>query len=937
MTNGGKNGKTNELNIEIRGAKVHNLKNIDVSIPRNKMVVVTGLSGSGKSTLAFDTLYAEGQRRYVESLSSYARQFMGRFDKPNVDSIKGISPAIAIEQKVISRNPRSTVGTSTEIYDYLKLLYARIGRTYSPISGEAVKKERVTDVVDYLNTFQNKTKVLILSKINVPHGRSTDAHLRILLDQGYTRIRLGEKIGKIEDILQTNNNYQGDVFLVIDRCVIESESDSNNARIADSVQHAFLEGGGECFVEVINDQPTLKSFSNKFELDGMLFEEPSVNFFSFNNPIGACPKCEGYGKILGIDRDLVIPNKNLSIYEDAVVCWKGEKMSEWKKELVMNASSFDFPIHRPFYELSEEEKNLLWTGNQYFSGLDAFFQYVESKSYKIQYRVMLSRYRGKTKCTECNGNRLRKETNYVLVGGKTISDVVQMNIKDARAFFDHLELEETEKNIAKRILREIQNRLSFLSDVGLDHLTLNRLSNTLSGGESQRINLATSLGSALVGSMYILDEPSIGLHPKDTGKLVDVLKSLRDLGNTVIVVEHEEEIMKAADEIIDMGPKAGHFGGEVVFQGAMDQLLEGKNSLTANYLTGKLSISVPKQRRQWNHSIRIDGARENNLKGIDIEVPLNIITCVTGVSGSGKSSLVKKILYPALKKMFGNHREKTGAFDKVHGDLNQLNSVEFIDQNPIGKSSRSNPVTYVKAYDQIRGLFAEEQLSKINGFKPKHFSFNVEGGRCDECEGEGFVSIEMQFMADVKLTCENCEGKRFKDEILEVQYNGKNIYDVLSMTVEEAVAFFSAGTRAAERKIVEKLTPLNEIGLGYVQLGQSSSTLSGGEAQRIKLASFLGKEGTQEKTLFIFDEPTTGLHFHDIEKLIRAFGALIANGHSILIVEHNVEVIKCADWVIDLGPDGGIEGGHLLFSGTPEELVHCKESYTAQYLSEKLV
>jgi len=936
MTNGRKNGKSDKPKIEIRGAKVHNLKNIDVSIPRNKMVVITGLSGSGKSTLAFDTLYAEGQRRYVESLSSYARQFMGRFDKPEVDSIKGISPAIAIEQKVITRNPRSTVGTTTEIYDYLKLLYARIGRTYSPISGDVVKKDSVTDVVNYLNTFDDSSKVLILSKITVPHGRPSDEHLRILMEQGYTRIRLGNQIEKIEEVLKTNNYHKGDIFLVIDRCVVNKTSSSNNARIADSVQNAFLEGLGECVVEIAQEKPIRKCFSNRFEIDNMKFDEPSMNFFSFNNPLGACPKCEGYGKILGIDRDLVIPNKNLSVYEEAIVCWKGEKMSEWKKELVMNAQQFDFPIHRPFYDLTDEQVELLWNGNRYFSGLNAFFNHVESKSYKIQYRVMLSRYRGKTTCTACNGNRLRKETNYVKIGNKTISDVSKMNINNARVFFDQLELSEEDHTIAKRILLEIENRLTFLSDVGLDHLSLNRLSNSLSGGESQRINLATSLGSSLVGSMYILDEPSIGLHPRDTGKLVKVLKSLRDLGNTVIIVEHEEEIMNAADEIIDMGPMAGHYGGEVVFQGTHKNLLGGKNSLTAKYLTGELSIPVPSSRRKWNHSILINGARENNLKGIDVDIPLNVFVCITGVSGSGKSSLVKKILYPSLKKMFGSYREKTGAFDKVDGDFDQLNAVEFIDQNPIGKSSRSNPVTYVKAYDHIRGLFAEQQLSKINGYRAKHFSFNVEGGRCDECEGEGHVTIEMQFMADVKLKCENCEGRRFKDEILEVEFRGKNIFDILNMTITEAVEFFKQGKNASEAKIVEKIAPLNEIGLGYIQLGQSSSTLSGGEAQRIKLASFLSKGGASDKTLFIFDEPTTGLHFHDIDKLLKAFNSLISKGHSIVVIEHNVEVIKCADWVIDLGPEGGEDGGQLLFSGTPEGLVHCDASYTANYLGEKL-
>ncbi len=935
MANGLKKKESIKTHILIQGAKVHNLKNIDVSIPRNKMIVITGLSGSGKSTLAFDTLYAEGQRRYVESLSSYARQFMGRFDKPNVDSIKGISPAIAIEQKVITRNPRSTVGTTTEIYDYLKLLYARIGKTISPISNEVVQKHTVTDVVNYINTFEDSKKFLILSRIILPKDRLMDKHLSILLDQGYTRIKLGNKIEKIEKVLQTNNSFNGALFLVIDRCVVEKNKDSNNARIADSLQNAFNEGGGECTIE-FSDEVDKIIFSNKFEKDGITFHEPSLNFFSFNNPLGACQKCEGYGKILGIDGDLVIPNKNLSVFEDAIVCWRGEKMSEWKKELIMNADKFDFPIHRPVYDLSPEQIEVLWTGNKYFSGLHSFFQYVESQSYKIQYRVLLSRYRGKTVCTECKGSRLRKDTNYVKIATKSISEITSMNIKSAQKFFSELKLSDHDSAIAKRILIDINNRLNFLTNVGLEYLSLNRLSNTLSGGESQRINLATSLGSSLVGSMYILDEPSIGLHPRDTGKLIDVLKSLRDLGNTVIIVEHEEEVMDAADEIIDMGPLAGSFGGEVVFQGTHNQLLDGNDSLTAQYLSKKMNIPVPLNRRKWNHSIIIKGARENNLKGIDVRIPLNILTCITGVSGSGKSSLVKKLLYPSLAKMLGSYNNKTGDLDRIEGDLNQIQQVEYIDQNPIGKSSRSNPVTYVKAYDDIRGLFAEQQLSKISGYKAKHFSFNVEGGRCDECEGEGYVTIEMQFMADVKLKCDNCDGKRFKDEILEVRYREKNIADILEMSIQEAVDFFIDGTKSSEKRIVEKIMPLAEIGLGYVQMGQSSSTISGGEAQRVKLASFLSKGVSQNNTLFIFDEPTTGLHFHDISKLLHAFNALIANGHTIVVIEHNVEVIKNADWLIDLGPEGGEDGGYLLFEGEPEDLLKCKKSYTAKYLSDKL-
>ncbi len=925
-----------KTHILIQGARVHNLKNIDVAIPRNKLVVVTGLSGSGKSSLAFDTLYAEGQRRYVESLSSYARQFMGRFDKPDVDNIKGISPAIAIEQKVISRNPRSTVGTTTEIYDYLKLLYSRIGKTYSPISGELVKKESVSDVVDYVNSFEDGTRVLLLSKVVVPGKRGIGKHLELLLDQGYTRILLGKKVEKIEKVLTSDNAYKGDIFLVVDRFSVEKESDENNARIADSAQNAFVEGLGECIVEIHGDKKEQRLFSNKFEADGIQFEEPSLNFFSFNNPLGACPKCEGFGTILGIDRDLVVPDKNLSVYDDAVVCWKGEKMSEWKNELIMNADKFNFPIHRPFYELTEEEVELLWSGNKYFSGLDAFFKYLESKMYKIQYRVMISRYRGKTTCTECKGSRLRKETNYVKIAGTTISQITALSIKDAKVFFQNLKLDKHDTVVGKRLLYEITSRLEFLSDVGLDYLTLGRLSNTLSGGESQRINLATSLGSSLVGSMYILDEPSIGLHPRDTGRLVTVLESLRDLGNTVVVVEHEEEVMNAADEIIDMGPMAGNFGGEVVFQGTHSDLVEEENSITAKYLTSRLVIPVPDTRRKWNQSIRIKGARENNLKGINVEIPLNTLTCITGVSGSGKSSLVKKVLYPSLKKMFGGYGEKTGSFERLEGDISRIEAVEYIDQNPIGKSSRSNPVTYVKAYDDIRALYADQQLSKINGYKAKHFSFNVEGGRCDECEGEGEVTIEMQFMADVKLKCESCQGRRFKDEILEVKYREKSIFDILSMSIDEAVEFFKNGQKAAEKRIIEKILPLQEIGLGYVQLGQSSSTLSGGEAQRIKLASFLSKGASQSKTLFIFDEPTTGLHFHDIDKLLKALNALISKGHSIVVIEHNMEVIKCADWVLDLGPEGGVDGGHLVFAGTPEDLVNCEGSYTASYLEEKL-
>lgn len=937
MTKGFKKDVNHKSHILIEGARVHNLKNIDVAIPRNKLVVITGLSGSGKSSLAFDTLYAEGQRRYVESLSSYARQFMGRFDKPDVDSIKGIAPAIAIEQKVISRNPRSTVGTTTEIYDYLKLLYTRIGKTFSPISGEQVKRDNVTDVVNYLNSYEDGTKALILCPVIVPGDRRMDKHLQLLLDQGYTRLKLGDKVEKIEQILKSNNDFKGALYLVIDRLSVNSNSDENNARIADSAQIAFVEGAGTCVIEIHQDQIIQKEFSNKFELDGIEFQEPSINFFSFNNPLGACPTCEGFGQVLGIDPDLVIPDKNKSVYGDAIVCWKGEKMSEWKRQLVYKADEFDFPIHRPFYELTPEQVQLLWTGNRYFEGLNAFFKYLESKSYKIQYRVMLSRYRGKTTCHDCGGSRLRKETNYVLVGGKTISEITALSIDKALDFFQKIELSKHDNEIASRLLIEVKSRLQFLTDVGLSYLTLSRLSNSLSGGESQRINLATSLGSSLVGSMYILDEPSIGLHPRDTKRLVAVLESLRDLGNTVVVVEHEEEVMNAADELIDIGPMAGKYGGKVVFQGTHTDLIGEEDSLTARYLTGKEAIEIPNQRRKWRHSIVMKGARENNLKGIDVEIPLNSLVCITGVSGSGKSSLVKKVLYPSLKKRFGSYGEKTGAFEQLDGSIGQIENVAYIDQNPIGKSSRSNPVTYVKAFDDIRAIFSSQQLSKINGYKAKHFSFNVEGGRCEECEGEGYRTIEMQFMADVKLLCDSCGGKRFKDEVLEVKFKDKSIYDVLSMSIDEAVDFFSEGKTAAERKIYAKILPLQEVGLGYVQLGQSSSTLSGGEAQRIKLASFLSKGTTSEKTLFIFDEPTTGLHFHDINKLITAFNALIAQGHSIVVIEHNTEVIKCADWIIDLGPEGGEEGGHLVFAGLPEDLIHCEGSYTAKWLKEKLV
>ncbi len=945
--------------ISIKGARVHNLKNINVAIPRNKLVVITGLSGSGKSSLAFDTLYAEGQRRYVESLSSYARQFLGRIDKPDVDYIKGISPAIAIEQKVNSRNPRSTVGTSTEIYDYLKLLYARIGKTISPVSGNLVKRDTVTDVVTYINSLKSETKILVLSPIKKKADKPFTKQLELLAQQGFTRIQYKNTVYKITEFAEKIISEKEPIYIVVDRLTVKLNDEDNENRISDSVQTAFIEGEGECTIEVLKDEPTennskvkktisnIRTFSNKFELDGITFDEPTTHFFSFNNPIGACKNCEGFGTVIGIDEDLVIPNKNLSVYEDAIVCWKGEKMSEWKNILLTNSHKFDFPIHRPYYDLTSKEKKILWSGNQYFEGLTAFFKHIEEQSYKIQYRVMLSRYRGKTICSECHGTRLRKDASYVKIEGISINDVVLMPVKDSLDFFKHIQLTSYDKEIAKRIVVEITNRLQFLDDVGLGYLTLNRLSNTLSGGESQRINLATSLGSSLVGSMYILDEPSIGLHSRDTSRLIKVLTSLRDIGNTVIVVEHDEEIMLAADQIIDIGPLAGTGGGNLVFQGNLKELEKEGKSLTALYLTGKEKIEIPKHRRKWNNYIEIKGARENNLKGINVKFPLNTITVVTGVSGSGKTTLVKRVLYPALKKIHGGFGEQTGSFDKLSGDFKNISAIEMIDQNPIGKSSRSNPVTYVKAYDEIRALFADQTLAKNRGYKPSHFSFNVDGGRCEVCEGEGEVQIEMQFMADIHLLCESCNGKRFKQDVLEITYtpasilggDAKNISDILNMTVDDAIAFFDSSQKPSntEKKIVQKLKPLSDVGLGYIHLGQPSSTLSGGEAQRIKLASFLGiGQNSNTPTLFIFDEPTTGLHFHDISKLLHAFNALIIQGHSLIIIEHNAEIIKCADWIIDLGPEGGKDGGTIVFEGVPEDLIKCKNSYTGMYLKSKL-
>jgi len=917
-------------NIIIKGAKLHNLKNIDVVIPRNKLVVITGLSGSGKSSLAFDTLYAEGQRRYVESLSSYARQFLGKLDKPKVDYIKGIAPAIAIEQKVNSTNPRSTVGTSTEIYDYIKLLYARIGKTYSPISGDEVKKDTVSDVVNFIKNFEERTKLLLLAPISIDENRDLKTVLQVLEQQGYARLKWNDKVYRIADFPKEAYKNESP-YLVVDRVITKDDEDFYN-RLADATQTAFFEGKGVCFIENLETKKTTE-FSNKFELDGISFLEPNTHLFSFNNPYGACPTCEGYGNVIGIDEDLVIPNSGLSIYEDAIFPFKTPSYIHYKEDLIAVAYQFDIPIHKPWFELTEKQKELVWNGNTSFNGIHHFFKVLEEKSYKIQNRVMLSRYRGKTKCNTCQGKRLREETNYVKINNKTISDLVTLPLDELALFFKEIKLNKYEEKIGKRLLTEINNRLQFLTDVGLSYLTLNRTSNTLSGGESQRINLATSLGSSLVGSMYILDEPSIGLHPKDTECLIGVLKNLRDLGNTVVVVEHDEDIMAAADYIIDIGPEAGTYGGKVVAEGTYENILASE-SLTAKYLNGDLKIEVPTKRRTSKNIIQITGAREHNLKNIDVTFPLNCLTMITGVSGSGKSTLVKKILYPTMQKKLVGYGDKIGQHTKVEGDFDTLKTVEFIDQNPIGRSSRSNPVTYIKAYDDIRALFSNQKLAKIRNYKPKHFSFNVEGGRCETCKGEGEVTIEMQFMADVHLECDVCNGKRFKKEVLEVTFDGKSIDDILNLTIDDAVTFFSENLVP---KIANKLKPLQDVGLGYVTLGQSSSTLSGGEAQRIKLASFLVKGNTKDKALFIFDEPTTGLHFHDIKKLLASFNALIEKGHSIIVIEHNIDLIKCADYIIDLGLEGGKNGGNLIYQGTPEALAKNKDSYTAEYLKEKLI
>jgi excinuclease ABC subunit A len=915
--------------ILIKGAKLHNLKNIDVAIPRHKLVVITGLSGSGKSSLAFDTLYAEGQRRYVESLSSYARQFLGRLNKPNVDYIKGIAPAIAIEQKVNSTNPRSTVGTTTEIYDYLKLVFARIGKTYSPTSNNVVRKDTTSDVINYIKTLEISDKLLLLAPIHLEAGRTLENKLQALQHQGFARIKVGDTVERIEQI-EDFGKLPKTISLVVDRIIVKDEEDFYN-RLADAIEMAFFEGKGRCQIEKIETSES-REFSNSFELDGQKFLEPNTHLFSFNNPYGACPKCEGYGDVIGIDESLVVPNTSLSIYENAVFPWRGESMKYFRDQLVNNSHKFDFPIHKPLFKLEAKHQKLLWEGNSHFTGLNDFFAELESKAYKVQNRVMLSRYRGKTKCGNCHGKRLRPEANYVKVGGASITDLVELSLKDLRTFFKSLQLDTKEQEIAKRLLKEINNRLEFLSNVGLDYLTLNRKSNTLSGGESQRINLATSLGSSLVGSMYILDEPSIGLHSKDSERLISVLKALRDLGNTVIVVEHDEAIMAAADYIIDIGPEAGTFGGEVMASGSYKSLLKS-NTLTAQYLNGAEEIEVPKKRRTSKYSVTIKGAREHNLKNIDVSIPLNMLTVVTGVSGSGKSTLVKQIVYPALLKSIGGYGEKAGEFTSIEGNFSTVKFIEFVDQNPIGRSSRSNPVTYIKAYDDIRALFAKQKLSVLRNYQPKHFSFNVDGGRCDTCKGEGAVTIEMQFMADVQLRCDDCDGKRFKKQVLEIKFNSKTIDAILNMTIDDAIAFFDTHNVT---KIKTKLQPLQDVGLGYVTLGQSSSTLSGGEAQRIKLASFLGKGSKAETGLFIFDEPTTGLHFHDIKKLLKSFNALIDIGHSILVVEHNLDLIKCADHVIDLGPVGGANGGYVLAEGTPESISKSKKSSTAEFLRSKI-
>jgi excinuclease ABC subunit A len=932
--------------IIIKRARVNNLKNLSVAIPRNKLVVITGLSGSGKSSLAFDTLFAEGQRMYVESLSSYARQFLGRMEKPEVDYIRGVSPAIAIEQKVNTRNPRSTVGTTTEIYDYLKLLFARIGKTYSPISGQEVKRDTVTDVVNYINKQKEGTRVMISCPLKIEKGRKLADELNLLLSKGFARVLINGEVKFIEELIAPTaeeatpkkkpsakaKKIEGEVEILIDRAAVNASDEDLAFRLSDSVQTAFFESHGDCSIYIEGQEK--KNFTDRFELDGISFTEPSINLFSFNNPFGACQTCEGFGKILGIDEDLVIPDKSLSVYEGAIAPWRGEVMSEWGKPLLKNGIKFDFPVHRPYSELSQKQRDLVWSGNEYFDGLHEFFRYIASKTHKIQYRVMLSRFRGRTTCPDCRGTKLRKDAAYVKIADASITDLVLMPIEDALVFFQNIKLPAYEQKVSDRILTEIKSRLEYMVKVGLGYLTLNRVTSTLSGGEFQRIKLATSLGSALVGSMYIMDEPSIGLHPRDTARMVEVLKSLRDMGNTVIVVEHEEEIMRAADQIIDIGPDAGSHGGHLVFQGTIKEINGKSSSHTTDYLSGKEKISIPTVRRKWKDSVTITGARENNLKNLKVKFPLEALTVVTGVSGSGKSTLIKKILYPAIGRLNGSVGETPGKYDQLTGDFSKIKQIEFVDQNPIGKSSRSNPISYVKAYDAIRNLYADQPLAQQRGYKPSHFSFNVEGGRCETCQGEGEITVEMQFMADIFLECESCHGKRFKQEVLEVEHKGKSIADVLDMTVEEGLEFFRD-----KKAVYEKILPLFDVGLGYVKLGQSSNSLSGGEAQRVKLASFLGKNSVDadQHILFIFDEPTTGLHFHDISKLLKAINALVDEGHTVIVIEHNLEVIKCADWIIDLGPEGGEKnGGLLLFEGTPEEMVKKGKGYTADFLRGKI-
>ena len=923
--------------IQVSGARVNNLKNISLDIPRGKFVVITGLSGSGKSSLAFDTLYAEGQRRYVESLSSYARQFLGRMPKPECDFIKGLPPAIAIEQKVTTRNSRSTVGTSTEIYDYLRMLFSRIGKTYSPVSGQLVKKHTSDDVVSTINSYPIGTRFAILTNITLPENRDFKTHLDILLKGGYSRLEHCGRFVQITDLLNNDSDLRADEYrLLIDRMAV-SRTKEDDLRMYDSLQTAFFEGHDECLVMIWQSNGTTQTltFSKRFEADGITFQEPSDLMFNFNNPVGACPTCEGFGKVTGIDENLVVPNKALSIYEDAVTCWKGQVMSEWKRDLISKSAKYSFPIHTPYNELTDEQKRFLWRGNSEFAGIDGFFRFVQSKIYSIQYRVMLNRYRGKTVCPECNGTRLKPATQYIKINGLTISDMVKMPVVKLHQWFKDLTLDKEEAVIAKRLLVEIQNRLSFLNEVGLGYLTLDRISSTLSGGESQRINLATSLGSSLVGSIYILDEPSIGLHSRDTDRLIKVLKMLRDLGNTVVVVEHDEDIIKAADYLIDIGPEAGRKGGEVVFSGKLTADAESGRSYTIKYLNGELSIPLPKIRRRWNRYIEVKGAVENNLKSIDVKFPLGVITVVTGVSGSGKSTLVTDILYRTIARRLDINVDAPGACLSVEGDLNLIRNIDYVDQNPIGKSSRSNPATYLKAFDEIRHLFSEQQLSKQMGYTAGYFSFNSPGGRCEECKGEGTITIEMQFMADISLECEACHGKRYSQSALDVEYRGKTIYDVLCMTVNQAIEFFSQSDGNTERRIIKRLKPLQDVGLGYIKLGQSSSTLSGGENQRVKLAYYLCDE-KKDPTLFIFDEPTTGLHFHDINTLMKSFNQLIDHGHTIIIIEHNMDVIKCADHIIDLGPEGGNNGGNVVVTGTPEEVAKCPNSYTGQFLAEKL-